>query len=85
MSSVQEQLRHLVNYKRCYVYETLIGIPLALLGICLTLYFENATSPASLFFIALGIVAGALCGWTGWKKHKQTMLEIESNLKELKV
>ena len=85
MSGVQEQLRHLVNYKRCYVYETLIGIPLALLGICLTLYFENATSSASLFFIALGIVAGALCGWTGWKKHKQTMLEIESNLKELKV
>ena len=84
MSGVQEQMRHLVNYKRCYVYETVIGIPLAVLGIGLTLYFENATSPIGLFFVALGVAAGALSGWVGWQKHKQTMQEIESNLAELK-
>ena len=27
---------------------------------------------------------GLLCGWVGWKKHQQTMQEIESNLRELK-
>ena len=83
MSGVQEQLRALVNYKRCYVYETVIGIPLAVMGIFLTLYFENATSLMGLHFVAFGVIAGLLCGWSGWKKHKQTMQEIESNLKEL--
>ena len=84
MSGLKDQLRALVNYKRDYVYETVIGLPLAFLGICMTLYFEKATSPMGLFFVGLGFTAGVLCGWLGWKKHKQTMQEIESNLKELK-
>ncbi len=84
MSRVQDQLRALVNYKRGYVYETVIGLPLAFLGICLTLFFENTTSPMGIFFVALGFTCGLLCGWIGWKKHQQTMQEIESNLAELK-
>ena len=84
MSGLQSQLRNLVNYKRTCVYETVIGIPLTILAICLTLYFENAKSPVGLFFVALGVAAGALCGWMGWKKHQQAMQAIESNLKELK-
>ena len=84
MSRVQDQLRALVNYKRGYVYETVIGLPLAFLGICLTLFFENTTSPMGIFFVAIGFTCGLLCGWIGWKKHQQTMQEIESNLAELK-
>ena len=84
MSGVQDQLRALTNYKRDYIYETVIGLPLAFLGICLTLFFENATSPIGIFFVALGFICGLLCGWVGWKKHQQTMQEIESNLRELK-
>ena len=84
MSGVQSQLRALTNYKRFYVYESVVGLPLAVLGICLTLYFENATSLTGLFFVALGVATGALCGWIGWKKHQQTMQEIGENLKELK-
>ena len=60
------------------------SLPLAFLGICLTLYFENTTSPIGIFFVALGFICGLLCGWVGWKKHQQTMQEIESNLRELK-
>lgn len=84
MSGIQTQLRALTNYKRGYVYETVIGLPLAFLGICLTLFFENTTSPMGIFFVALGFTCGLLCGWVGWKKHQQTMQEIESNLQELK-
>lgn len=84
MSGLQNQLRALVNYKRGYVYESVIGIPLAALGISLTLFFENTTSPTGLFFVVLGVIVGILCGWIGWKKHQQTMQEIESNLRELK-
>lgn len=83
MNGVEEQLRALVNYKRDYIYKTVIGLPLAFLGICLTLYFENATSPIGIFFVALGFTCGVLCGWVGWKKHQHTMQEIEANLKEL--
>ena len=84
MSGIKDQLRALVNYKRGYIYETAIGMPLAILGICLTLFFENTTSPTGIFFVALGFSAGAVCGWVGWKKHQHTMQEIESNLKELR-
>ena len=84
MNGVHEQLRALVNYKREYLYEIVIGLPLAFLGICLTLFFENASSPVGIFFVALGFTCGALCGWVGWKKHQQTVWEIESNLTELK-
>ena len=84
MSGVQEQLRALVNYKRGYLYESVIGLPLAFLGICLTLFFENASSPLGIFFVALGFSCGLLCGWVGWKKHQHTMQEIEGNLAELK-
>jgi|GEM_PF-5166690 len=52
--------------------------------VSLTLYFENTTSPIGIFFVALGFICGLLCGWVGWKKHQQTMQEIESNLRELK-
>lgn len=84
LNSIQDQLRALVNYKRGYIYEMGFGMPLAVIGISLTLYFENATSPIGLFFVALGVIAGASCGWIGWTKHKQTMQSIESNLTELK-
>ena len=84
MSGIQAQLRALTYYKRDYVYETVIGLPLAFLGISLTLFFENATSPMGIFFVGLGFSCGLLCGWVGWKKHQQTMQEIESNLQELK-
>lgn len=84
MDGLQSQLRALVNYKRGYVYETVIGIPLAVFGICLTLCVENATSPTGLFFVALGVMAGGVCAWQGWQKHKQTMQEIEKSLAELK-
>lgn len=84
MNGLQSQLRALVNYKRGYIFETVIGIPLAVFGICMTLYVENATSPTGLFFVALGVMAGGVCGWMGWQKHKQTMQEIEKSLAELK-
>ena len=84
MKTPAEQLSNLVNYKRCYVYETVIGIPLVILGICTTLYFEHTTSPLGIFFIILGLLAGASCCYFGWKKHKSTMAEIEHNLAELK-
>ena len=84
MNGLQSQLRALVNYKRGYVYETVIGIPLAVFGICLTLYVEHATSPTGLFFVALGVMAGGVCGWMGWKKHQYTVQEIEKSLAELK-
>ena len=84
MNGLQSQLRALVNYKRGYVYETVIGIPLTVFGICLTLYVEHATSHTGLFFVALGVMAGGVCGWMGWKKHHYTMQEIEKSLAELK-
>lgn len=83
MKAPQEQLHNLVNYKRYYIYEMVIGLPLAIIGICFTLFVENTASPIGLLFIALGIAAGAICGWIGWKKHHSTMIEIESNLAEL--
>lgn len=73
MSGLKDQLRALVNYKRDYIYETVVGLPLAFLGICFTLYLENTTSPTGIFFVALGFTCGLLCGWIGWKKHQQTM------------
>lgn len=84
MRGLQDQLRALINYKRSYVYEAIIGIPLAVFGICMTLYVENAASPIGLFFCAIGVIAGGICGWQGWKKHQYTMQDIERNLAELK-
>ena len=77
MNGVRAQLRALTNYKRGYIYETVIGLPLAFLGICLTLFFENTASPLGIFFVALGFGCGLICAWIGWKKHQQTMQEIE--------
>ena len=78
-----KQLKALVNYKRCYVYESVIGLPLAAFGICFTLYLEHVASPLGIFFVALGFFSGLFCGWIGWRKHKSTMQEIEKNLAEL--
>ena len=78
-----KQLKALVNYKRCYVYESVIGLPLAAFGICFTLYLEHVASPLGIFFVALGFFSGLFCGWVGWRKHKSTMQEIEKNLAEL--
>lgn len=84
MKTPAEQLCNLVNYKRCYFYESVIGVPLGIFGICATVFYEHAASPLGLFFISLGVLAGALCAYFGWKKHKNTMVEIEHNLAELK-
>ena len=70
-------------FKRCYVYESIIGTPLAAFGICFTLYLEHMTSPLGIFFVALGFFTGLFCGWIGYRRHKSTMQEIERNLKEL--
>ena len=84
MNSLQDQLRHLVNYRRYYVYTIVISIPLVIIAICLTLYLENTASPAGIFLVILFLIPGALCSWLAWKKHQRTMQEIESNLAELK-
>lgn len=78
------QFGNLVNYKRCYFYESVIGVPLGVFGICATVFYEHTASPLGLFFISLGVLAGASCAYFGWKKHKNTMVEIEHNLAELK-
>jgi hypothetical protein len=61
-----------------------IGVPLGVFGICATVFYEHTASPLGLFFISLGVLAGASCAYFGWKKHKNTMVEIEHNLAELK-
>jgi len=84
MKTPQNQLRNLVNYKRCYIYEAIIGLPLAIIAICITLYLENTASPQGIFYVAIGFFTGIVCAWIGWKKHKSTMNEIEHHLSELK-
>ena len=84
MKTPTEQLCNLINYKRCYFFESVIGVPVCVFGICATLYFEHTTSPLGLLFVSLGVLAGATCAYLGWKKHKNTMSEIEQNLAELK-
>ena len=84
MKTPTEQLCNLVNYKRCYFFESVVGVPLGVLGICATLYFEHTTSPFGLFFVLFGVIAGASCAYFGYLKHKTTMLEISQNLTELK-
>jgi hypothetical protein len=37
-----------------------------------------------LVFVALGVIAGAACGWIGWIRHKYTIQKVENNLAELK-
>ena len=39
LKSPQHQLHNLINYKRCYAYETVLGIPLAGSGIFLSIFF----------------------------------------------
>ena len=84
MKTPTEQLCNLINYKRCYFFESVVGASLGVLGICATLYFEHTTSPFGLFFVLLGVIAGASCAYFGYLKHKTTMLEIRQNLTELK-
>ncbi len=83
MKSPVEQLHHLADYKRCYVYEVAIGLPLAIFGICVVLYLEHTATPLGLFFVGLVVFAGLVFGWFGWKKHKAMMQEIEHHLAEL--
>lgn len=84
MKTPAEQLCNITNYKRCYFFESVIGVPVCVFCICATLYFEHTTSPLGLLFVSLGVLAGATCAYLGWKKHKNTMSEIEQNLAELK-
>ena len=84
MKTPTEQLRNLINYKRCYFFESVVGVPLGVLGIFATDYFEHTPSLFGLFFDLLGVIAGASCAYFGYLKHKTTMLEISQNLTELK-
>ena len=83
-STLQHQLKNLVNYNRCVVFENVIGTPLAIIAICVTLYIEHTATAWGAIFVVLGAVAGAFSAWYGWKKHKSTIQEIEKNLAELK-
>ena len=82
-----EQLKHLTAYKKCYVYEwvarLIIVFPLFIFSIMLALYFMGPDTSLAIFFIILGALAGIICGWFGWKKHRTTMQEIEHHLAEL--
>lgn len=84
MSDPEAQIRNLVRYKRYYVYEMVIGVPLAVFAITSTFFIEKTASPLGWAFLALGVLAGASCGWMGWQRHKGTMQEIEQSLAELK-
>ena len=84
MKTPTEQLCNLINYKRCYFFESVVGVPLGVLGIFATDYFEHTISSFGLFFDLLGVIAGVSCAYFGYLKHKTTMLEISQNLTELK-
>ena len=84
MKTPTEQLCNLINYKRCYFFESVVGVPLGVLGIFATDYFEHTTFSFGLFFDLLGVIAGVSCAYFGYLKHKTTMLEISQNLTELK-
>jgi len=88
MESPVEQLRQLTNYKRCYVYEFIfmivIGIPLFVFSVMLALYYSGPGTALGVFFTCLGILAGIIGAWLGWKKHKVMMQEIEHHLAELR-
>lgn len=84
MKAPVEQLHALANYKREYVLEHVLGFPFALLGICTTLYLEQSASAHGYFFIALFVIVAAVCGWSGWTKHRNTMQEVERHLAELR-
>lgn len=79
----QEQLRNLVNYKRCYLYEVVIGGPLVCVGVLSTLFIKEATSSHGIIYVLCSLVAGGVCCWLGWKKHQSTAAEIKQNLDEL--
>ena len=78
------QLHNVMIYKRFYVYEIVIGAPLAVLAIAATLFIENTSSPVGYVAIALGVISAAGASWFGWQKHKSTMQEIEQNMADLK-
>jgi len=84
MKSPAEQLRTLVNYKRCYVFEVVIGVPLCFICIFTTIILESTSSMTGLFFIIIGLLMGLSCAYFGWQRHKKSMYEIEHNLAELK-
>lgn len=84
MKTPVEQLRAISNYKRGYILENIIGSPLAVFGICTTVFLEHTASAFGYIFIVLGAVTGAVCAWTGWKKHQGAMQEIERNISELR-
>lgn len=81
-ASVPKQLKNVADYKRFYVYEIIVGMPLAIFGIVASLYIEGAFNKA--YFIFPGFFAGMVTGYFGWMKHKKTMREIDQNLAELK-
>ena len=64
--------------------KSVVGVPLGVLGIFATDYFEHTTSSFGLFFDLLGVIAGVSCAYFGYLKHKTTILEISQNLTELK-
>lgn len=83
-NSPERQLQNVVRYKRCYLGESLIGTPIAILTILATLYIEGWRSLDGIYFVLLGTAIGLFCGWVGWQKHRSTMQEIEQNLAELR-
>lgn len=77
-------LKNVGDYKRWYIYEIVVGMPLVIIAVCLVLYIETGFSPVALFFAGLGFLTGLAFGYYGWLKHKGTMSEIERNMAELK-
>jgi len=77
-------LQNVTDYKKCYVREMVLGMPVAVIAICVAVYVETGFAVGAMFFLVLGAVCGVACGYYGWLKHKGTMAEIERNLAELK-
>lgn len=84
MKKPAEQLRTLVNYKRCYIFEVVVGMPFCFICIFTAIILESTSSMTGLFFIILGLLVGLSSACIGWQRHKKFMHEIEHNLAELK-
>lgn len=79
-----EQMQNVVRYQRCYLYEAIMGTPIAVSVIFATLYIEGWTSIHGIYFVMLFLATGLITIYFGWKRHRQTMHEIKQNLQELR-
>ena len=84
LASPGTQLRNLVSYKRCCVFDMIVSVPLVIFAIGCTLFIEHAASPLGWVLVILGLVVGLVSGWFGWQRHKSTIREMEQSLAELK-